>query len=521
MAKALLFSFINRFSTCDTKSIALAMLVVFGLSAYPNNSSSENIELPTIGDAGLGVMSRSEEEVLGQAWLKAFRGGVRLYEDPIVHEYIENLLYKLASHSETGDKSLDVIVVDNNTINAFAVPGGVVGVHTGLISSAENEAQLASVLAHELAHLYQRHFARGIDASRGSNWVTLLGTLTGIAIAVSGGSSDAALAAIVSGQAAAIDNQLSYSRLHEREADRLGMQTLVQAGYSAQGAAQMFQVMQARSRSFGREIPEFLLTHPVTQSRISDARLRERQIAREHEKENRILPKQMDSIDFQLVKARISVKNSETAKDAINQFAYQLKKAGKSKDSINIPSTEVIRYGLALSYMHDNQYKAAREQLAPLLNQVPGRILYSLLDIEIDITAGKTEQAERRLRDLYALNPSNYSIGMRLADLLMERNKATDAAIVLANLSRRWPKQSSIWYHLAEAQGKANDIFNLHRARAEFFYLNGRYRESLQQLQQASRYAKNDVKATASLRQRVKEINSVRKKEQELGITLN
>ena len=465
-------------------------------------------------------MSPSEEEVLGQAWLKAFRSSVRLYDDPVTFEYIENLLYKLASQSEIGDKTLDVVVVENKVLNAFAVPGGVVGVHTGLIDAAENEAQLASVLSHELAHLFQRHFARGVDASRRANMVSLLGALAGIAIAVGGGGGDAATAAIVTGQAAAIDNQLRYSRAHEREADRLGMKNLVEAGYSAHGAVEMFQVMQNNSRLYGQEIPEFLLTHPITQSRIADARLREQQIEREYKKENRILPDLMDSTDFQLIKARLILKNSDTALDAIKLFKQAQKKAKDSKNGEAHGLMDAAQYGLAMAYLKNSQYDKARSSLSPLLNQVPGRILYSLLDIEIDIEAKKGATAERRLRDLYALNPQNYSIGMRLAELLMQREKPGDAARVLANLSERRPKQSFVWYHLAEAQGKASNILGLHRSRAEFFFLNGRYSDSLQQLQQAYRYVKDDVKTRASIRQRVRDIQEVQAKEQALGITL-
>ena len=461
-------------------------------------------------------MSPNEEEVLGQAWLKAFRSSVRLYDDPIVYEYVENLLYTLASQSEIGDKSLDLIVVDNSVLNAFAVPGGVIGVHTGLLDAAENEAQLASVLSHELAHLFQRHFARSTDAAKRANLVSILGALAGVAIAASGGGGDAATAAIVAGQAAAVDNQLRYSRAHEREADRLGMQNMVSAGYSAQGAAQMFQVMQNASRLYGQEIPEFLLTHPITQSRISDARLRARNIAREHEKENRPLPKKLDSTDFQLIKARLAVINSATAENAAKTFKHRL----KQESANGAEPSDATRYGLAMALLENNQFKEARTALSPLLSQVPGRILYSLLDIEIDIQAGNTQTAERRLRDLYALNPKNYSIGMRLSELLLQLEKSNDAASVLYNLTRRWPNKSSIWYHLAEAQGKAGDILGLHQSRAEFFFLTGRYNEASLQLQQAARYARDNVKTIASIRQRTREMQSIIDREKALGIEL-
>ena len=216
-------------------------------------------------------MPPAQERALGQAWLRSFRASVPLAEDPLVFEYLDNLLVELASYSDLQDKRLSLVVVNNPTINAFAVPGGVVGVHTGLMQHASTEAQLASVLTHELAHLSQRHFARSVEASRRASITTIAGLLAGIALAASS-SGDAATAAIMSTQAAALDNQLRYSRVHEREADRLGMQSLVRAGYPPVAAAEMFGHMLDVSRVYGEELPEFLRTHPVTQSRISDAR---------------------------------------------------------------------------------------------------------------------------------------------------------------------------------------------------------------------------------------------------------
>ncbi len=503
---------------------AKALLALLFASLF-FSAQANDIELPSLGDTITGIMSPHEEKVLGQAWLRSFRATSPIYEDPVVFEYVEDLIFQLASHSDLDEKQINLVMVDNPTINAFAVPGGVVGVHTGLIDAAGSESQFASVLTHELAHLSQRHFARSMDAAKQANVASILGALAGVAIAVSGGSGDAVTAAVLTGQAAAVDSQLRYSRAHEREADRVGMRSLVEAGYAADGATRMFQEMQNAFRLYGQRLPEFLLTHPVTQSRISDARQRDRQIAKESAENGKVLQNIRDGIGFQLIKARIFAHEQETPENAIKHFQKELKNLADASDTSNSSYSEAerwkadaARYGLALGQLSAKQYAKASATLDPLLQQVPGRIIYSLLDIEIEIAEGKLDSAERRLRDLYSLNPNNFGISLTLAELLLKTDKPEDAERILQNLANLRPSQSIIWYHLAEAQGKAGKILALHRSRAEYFQLNGAFERAVDHLQQAYRLAGKDYQTAASIRQRVNDILELRKRQQALGI---
>ncbi|MEZ7984587.1 MAG: M48 family metalloprotease, partial [Pseudomonadales bacterium] len=287
----------NRlFSIHSSKTHALITLVIGLLLNMPSLANNTAEPLPELGDSAAGLMAPAQEQALGQAWLRSFRASVPPESDPLVFEYIENLLFKLTSYSDIEDKNLDLVIVSNPTINAFAVPGGVIGVNTGLLLYAESEAQLASVLSHELAHLSQRHFARSVEASQRTNFTTLAGLLAGIVLAAAS-EGDAASAAIMASQAAALDSRLRYSRLHEKEADRLGMKTLVDAGYPAESAALMFKQMLNASRLYGNRVPEFLLTHPVTESRIADASNRARQLP---------TISAVPSLDYLLIKARIT-----------------------------------------------------------------------------------------------------------------------------------------------------------------------------------------------------------------------
>lgn len=483
------------------------------LAIYNTASASDNdIELPELTPGGSSLMSANREKALGQSWLRQFRAAVPLEDDPLIFEYLEQLLMRLAAHSQLDDRSLDLVVVDNNTINAFAVPGGVVGINTGLIINAGSEGELASVLGHELAHLSQHHFARRVEAAKSANLASLGGLLAGIILAATAGG-DAATAAIATSQAAAIDSQLRYSRTHEREADRLGMKTMIHAGYSPTEAAAMFRRMQTARRLYGNAPPEFLLTHPITKSRIADAENRSRQYLNNRIGSDRL---KSDSLDFQLIRSRILVENYEYDVDAISEYTRQLEAVLEDKKTKQLTAKQTLsndeiiaRYALALSLNRAGNWKKARAIFDPVMQEAPGRLIYSLLDISIDETAGNNDSALRRLRDLYALTPNNYSIGMALANTAIKNKHYTTAQRVLNELTEARPKQADIWYLLAEAHGLVGDIAALHWARAEFFGLRNNFDSAQFHLTQALRLSRNNIKLEAKVKQRLRQVAAI------------
>ena len=495
--------------------------------ANPNTLINHGTEqLPELGDSAAGLMPPAQEQALGQAWLRSFRASVSLESDPLVFEYLENLLFKLTSFSNIKEKDLDLVVVSNPNINAFAVPGGVIGVNTGLLLYAESEAQLASVLSHELAHLSQRHFARSVEASQRASFTTLAGVLAGIVLAAAS-EGDAASAAIMASQAAALDSRLRYSRMHEKEADRLGMKTLVDAGYPAEAAALMFKQMLNASRLYGNRMPEFLLTHPVTESRIADASNRARQQAAAKRTATVI---NTPSLDYLLVKTRIAVltklpsqaSDKEAAKDNIKRFKLDLKKLATPEPSSPSnknaptelalsPASSAARYGLAMSYLQNQQWRKARKTLAPLIQQAPYKLAYSLLDIDIDIEAGNSQLAEQRLQELNATMPNNYAISMALAKTMLTNTKYKDAQQVLQTLTKSRPAQADVWYLMAETHGLAGDILQLHQARAEFFLLRGNFSQARQHLKHALYFSQDSYQIVARIKERIRDVNSLQK----------
>ncbi|WP_237058084.1 M48 family metalloprotease [Microbulbifer sediminum] len=457
----------------------------------------DGIRLPQLGDASSGVVSRAREKELGQMWLRMFRSQVRTSNDALLQQYVENTLQDLAEHAPLEDKSLDVVVVKNETMNAFAVPGGVVGVHTGLFLFAENEDQFASVLAHELAHLSQRHYARTLEAKRNSTLPTLAGMLGALVLAATAGG-DAGLAAMTATQAAALDSQLRFSRQNEQEADRVGIETLAKAGMDPEAAGEMFEQMLKATRYYRRP-PEFLLTHPVTEKRIADAKLRASRMPDTRPNDNR---------EYHLMRARIRVAAEATPQQAVKRFQAELRGVNDNEDA--------ARYGLALAQTAAGKPDNALETLQPLLDREPHKAAFVLARADIDVTRHAYDSAIRRLDNALERNPGDHALTMGLANAHFKAGNYLAAERILEKHSRTRKKDPSVWYLLAETHGLAGDIVGVHEARAEYYILNGVFDKALQHLRHGMRLAKNNYQTHAILEQRFKDVVAMQQKAKEL-----
>lgn len=472
------------------------LLIPFALGAA--GARAVDIELPELGDSSSGYVSPVIEQKLGDAWLRMFRSQAPTVSDPLLQDYFERVIFDLASHSELKQANLKVVLVQNETINAFAVPGGVVGAHNGLLLYTQHEDELASVFAHELAHLSQRHFARGVEDQRRHavpNLLMLLGSM--VVAATSGG--DAGMAAITASQAAIQQHQLSFSRTHEREADRVGMATLVNAGYSPEGMPRMFSRMLDTLRYNTQRPPEFLLSHPVTESRVADSQNR----ARNYTAQGR-----SDSLDFDLMRARVRLSFDTTPEYAAKRFRAEIEKDG----GVNVGN----HYGLALALIKANNLPAARAELAPLLRNHPDNIVFQMAAADIDVAAGHSDLAATRLARQLELNPDNHALTMGYADALLRMGKPVEAQKLLVAHSRTHPDEPQLWYTLAETHGLAGNVLDVHRARAEYFILNGALDQAEKQLGYALALADRDFTTTASIQARIADIRTMRKEMDEL-----
>ncbi|MFT7128575.1 MAG: putative Zn-dependent protease [Gammaproteobacteria bacterium] len=467
----------------------LSVLLLVSRSSFAQ--ISEELQLPELGSTTSGTISLQKEYDLGRAFLKAFRSQVRTISDPLLQDYLEELIYKLASFSTLKDKRLDIVVVDNKTINAFAVPGGVIGIHNGLLLQAGTEAQLSTVLAHELAHLSQRHFARNKEAQKRNTIPNMAGLLAGIIVAATSGGS-AGMAALTAVQAATLQSQLRYSRLNEQEADRVGMQTLVRADMDPDAAANMFEKMQQATRYASNRPPEFLLSHPVTESRISDARNRSRKHPKKLYKE---------SLLFHLMQARVALHFSGNSKDTVAQFQAKLN-AGRGH-------SDADQYGLVLALTANGDFEEAQNQLTPLRDASPMEMSYLIAQAELYTASGRNKEAIKLLDKALSINPGNHPLTMTLADALIKSNQAYRAASLLKSHTAKKPNDPSVWYLLAETHGLAGNIVGVHQARAEFFVLNGVLDRAARQLGYALPLVKNNHLSTTKIKERIKQIKQM------------
>jgi beta-barrel assembly-enhancing protease len=472
--------------------LAFFIVLMAGSLAPCLSARADDLNLPELGNSISGVVSPQQERELGQVFLRLYRSRVPEYDDPLLTAYLENVLAKVARSSELNDKHLDLIVISNPQINAFAAPGGVVGVHSGLFLYAQSEGELAGVLAHELAHLSQRHFARGVEKSQSASLPTIAGMLAGL-ILMAGGAGDAGMAAIASTQAAGMQSSLRFSRQNEQEADDIGIQTLVAAGYDPTAMTSMFEHMLDATRFMGQRVPEFLLSHPVTEQRIAESRARLNNL--------KLQAHYPDNPEYHLMRARVQLYYAESPQLAIKRF--------QSEIDGNTDNVDASRYGLALAQTKAHQYDEAEKNFRALLQMYPGQNTIMLGLATLNFEREQYSTALTQVDVILKNDPKHYPARMLQAKALRYSKKYLDAESVLQRLSIDRPDDAEVWYDLAEAHGQAGNIPGVHLARAEFFILNGIYDKARQQLAYAQKLLANNYVATEKIKQRLLDIDKL------------
>lgn len=468
------------------RSVKTVMLVgALALTPYSAPLVADDYGLPSLG-SGVASAAGNEEHRLGRAWLRQFRAQTNTWQDPITQDYVESLIGRLLPYSDVGNTQIIVTLVDSRLLNAFAVPGGVVGVNAGLFSFADSEDAFASVLAHELGHLSQRHFARRMERVEETQLPTMAAMLAGMVIAAGGGG-NAGLAAMMGSQAAFIQDQLAYSRRFEQEADRVGLEAMTQAGFDPQAMPAMFRAMQRLTSLQGGNPPEFLLTHPVTESRISDTQSRADQLASRADTDR--------DPAYAMIRARALL--------TLNSSAPEQAMAELSQDN---PPPSARRYLEALIAAKQNRTDAALETLDSLAHELPDLSLIPGSAAEIALEAGRRKNALMRSERLLRLSPDYFPARMLRAEILLQQspNQAFDA---LRDLSQRYPENPQVFALLAEAAGRSGREAWGHLARAETLQLTGRIDRAIKQLDVAEEVAKRsgDFGMASRIQQRRRE----------------
>ena len=477
--------------------VACALAAPGGIA--PARAQAPN--LPAFGDAAADDLSPANERRLGEQIMRQARRDPTYLADPDTFEYLNALGYKLVAASPARHTDFEFFAVRDPMLNAFALPGGFIGVHSGLVLGAVNESELASVLAHEIGHVEQRHIARMLAKQREGTFIAIGTLLLALLAARSGSSSsgDAAQAAIMAGQAAAVQQQLNFSREAEREADRIGFQTLVNAGFDPSGMASFFTRLQQGNRVYESAAPEYLRTHPLTVERLSDIQNRSR------EAQTRPRP---DSLDFQLVRARLRVLQDESVqglRDSIVHFRSQI-------DSGSTPSVVASYYGLALAALQlgDSATAADAAQKARRSSQAPSPMLDKLVaQTRFAAARNDAERAEAvaLAREATVRFPLSRLTAMNYVDLL-QRNEQHDLAVAFLRdqlaLSRSDPRLYELLARSYERLGKRT---LQHQAAAELYLLVGSVPAAIDQLDKARRAADADFYTMSEVDARLRQLN--------------
>ena len=442
----------------------------FALAMILSENAFSQSSLPSLGDRISGTVSLDQEYAMGQRFLSQIRRSATTISDPLLTGYLEGVTYKLASRSQLTDHRLSFVIIDSQALNAFAAPGGIIGVNTGLFLNAVTEAEFASVMAHEISHVSQRHFARGIDEAQSGRIPQMAALLASVMVMATSEAGHGA-AAISAVQGRNLENQLRFSRSNEAEADRIGQNIMVSAGFDPKGMSDLFERLIAINR-FGRRPPEFLLSHPVTESRIADARSR---VFRYPNREYK------DNFEYQFARARVEARYAEDKKAYVEERITRLE---NSKGEFEKTSNA---YGLVMALWGNKQYKDAHTVLEPLLLKDPNRISLAVTQSEILTSQNESRQAISFLDRHLQINPGNHALTMAYANALIQNRDYSAASKLIQRHSTSRPDDHQLWYLLAETQGQAGNISEVHQARAEYFRLIGDFRRAREQLQFALR----------------------------------
>ena len=449
----------------------------------PIFTQEKDLNLPNLGDRVSGVISLEQERLLGQSFLEQVYAQAPLINDPIIQEYTELLIYKLSETSQVKDRQFTIVLIDEKSLNAFAAPGGVIGVNGGLFLNAGNEAQLASVLGHELAHLSQRHFARNVLRGRDTNLASSLVMVSAIALAIISNNPTA----FIAGPAALQQQQLRYSRIFEREADRYGFNNLIAAGYDPAGMGQMFENMAKVRKLSGDNPPEFLLTHPVTSSRVSDAFNAADQIDFTGGKKN--------TINFEFVKGRLKVKyNSLSPQAAVRYF---------EKAQTDDPTNE-NKYAFIKALQSNGQTEKALEILNEMLKKYPKNLILNITKSEILLSGQKIIEARDNIEQVLNISPGNYPASIVKAKILSSKQEFIKAEEVLRDLLITKNRDPNLWMELSEVQRAGKNIVGYHLSRGEYYTLIGDFDNALNQFQFALSLSGNSFQTSETIMTKIK-----------------
>ena len=446
------------------------------------------VALPDLGDASASVLPPAKERRLGEDLVRQARRSVVFLDDPEVNAYLQALGQKLVASGDSTPYDFRFFAIADSSVNAFALPGGFIGVHTGLLLAAQSEGELASVLAHEVAHISQRHIPRMIAEAQRTTLPSMAALLAALVLAGSGQKGGDAAIALTTATVA--QHGINFTRAAEQEADRLGIELLAAAGFEPRAMPAFFERLQALNRHNETNLPEFLRTHPVTSARIAESRDRAERFS------YRQLP---DSDEFRHVRAKVRALTGGDVAETVRGFQFNLNQ-GK------YANLEAERYGYAVALTRARRYDVARAEIQKLVARQPMNTAYRIAQAENEMAAGRSAAALTIYDTTYRRHPGYYPLQRYYAQALLKAGRASQAVPVVREALKQRADDPALYALWAKAAGAMGRKAESHQALAEHYYWNGDLRAAVQQLQLAKRHSGDNFYLQSSLEARIQAV---------------
>ena len=442
----------------------IAYLLVFAIAT----PVSAQINLPDIGDSSESVFTQRKEEELAGAFLRELREQVSFVEDPEIVRYVRNIGAKLAAAGDNAEQAFHFYVIDNENINAFAGPGGIIGVNTGLLLESRSESEFAAVLAHEIAHVTQKHLARTIENISDSSLPTFASIFA--ALILSSQNSQVGQAALAGVLAGSSKRHIDFTRGYEEEADRVGIELLARAEFNPHAMPSFFETLQKTNR-FRSEAPEFLSTHPVTSKRIADSRNRAEQYP---------YRRYANSLDYSFIKAKLQAISAVSPAKAIEYFEKNLR-AGQIEDQRG------AQYGYAIALIRAKKFAEAKTQLMEYLADDPDRVNYLAALAYTEEQLSHLEEALTIYRNALRIYPNDLILTPAYTQALLNSGRPSEALKVLERYGEYQTPTAKYFTMLAHAHSALGNRFSANVALAESHYLKGDLQDALHAIGMALR----------------------------------
>ena len=463
----------------------LLIILLLPMFIAPPAMGSAGLALPDLGSSGISLIGGNTEEDIGRSIVNQLRRSNLLLEDPEITEYLQHLGSRLVAAVDNGQTDFEFFVVKDDSINAFALPGGYIGVHSGLILHTDTESELASVLAHEVAHVTQRHISRRFQAASGINLKSLAILLGAIALAASGAGGDDVTGALMLGQGLAMQEQINFTRAQEYESDRLGIKILTDAGFNPRGMVTFFETMQRTQRLQNSRFPEFLSTHPLSLSRVSEAAQRVQAMGE--------IGNIRESRAYPLMKARLGVLSEQRA-ILFDEDAHD---------------SAASRYARALKLLHDGEAETAAAILRELRSEDDSVMHFHVALGNALLQGGNADKALDVFENATRLFPDNIPVGLAHANALRHSGQAEQALKLLRDLFNRRNPEPSYVRTLAQTAADANERAESHYYMGEYYLRMGDLGSARIQLQLAVENADPGSSDEQQYRARFDEVRKV------------